>query len=81
MVWDNNFDPLEILNRLNDNVNITHNNLLKHEREIQELRQKLKHQQELIDTLISAVNVSSLHQEQMLKKFLETIEKGIEKNG
>ena len=80
-MWDNNFDPLDILNRLNENLNIVHNNTLNHEKQIHELRQTLVQQQDVLDALVNAMNINNLHQEAMLKQFLDTIQQGIEKNG
>jgi hypothetical protein len=80
-VWDNNFDPLDIINKLNENLNIVHNNTQHHEKQIQELRQTLVQQQEVLDALVTALNINNLHQEEMLKQFLGTLQKGIKQNG
>lgn len=67
------FDPLEILQNLNNNQAVLFNNDRQLAEAIEGLRAQIKEQQEIIDVLIKGLNAANKANQQMLEQGLNNL--------
>lgn len=70
---NNDFDPLEILNRVNNNQEVLFNNDKQLAMAIEGLRAQLLEQQQVIDVLIKGLDAANKANQQMLEQGLNTL--------
>jgi hypothetical protein len=70
---NNNFDPLEILNRVNNNQEVLFNNDKQLAIAIEGLRTQITQQQEVIDVLIKGLDAANKANQQMLEQGLNNL--------
>jgi hypothetical protein len=69
------FDPLKILEAINDNQVTLNNNQHKHARAIEQIIQRVNEQQKVIDTLLAALDAANKSNEIMLAALVDDIHK------
>jgi len=69
------FDPLKILDALNENQITLNDNLHKHARAIEQIIQRVNEQQRVIDTLVAGLDAANKSNEIMLAALVDDIHK------
>jgi len=76
-MFNPSFDPLEALEKLNENQIILNQNQHNHAKAIQHLLERVNEQQQVIDTLVKGLDASNKANELMLQSLVSDINKSL----
>lgn len=80
-LFNENFDPLKILEQISDNQTVLNQNQHRHAEAIRQLIDRVNEQQQTIDTLLASVKATNQANEILLKGLVTDIHKNFTSTG